>query len=475
MQSSKYQTNNSSIGSDYIFEQWLKPYEQSREQDPQIIKLKVSSQRKQTFKNRTILNLNYENNNDYVITTKSQAQQRYQCESPISFISNFEGKKDEYYDNYSKQIKNSKNKCSYRHFSQSQKSQKEDFDQQTESIANCSTIFSQHYRNSKRNSLGFSLNCKLPKIKQIKSQNKLLRKFKVISKVIGKIISLFYYILPNTSPKKSLYSNKLKIMLNQKNIFKFNRNIDESLSQSFRKWIGPSLQKIFFHLQNSLPKIFEMKVEETKEKKDQEEIWMLNFAKILFQNLELITRKGNIPKEIILAMSQTIYRKNNQYVQLFVAQRTQFQQYPLNLLEIQLICSEYILYNAIMISMFDLANNLKYQSFNHNVNCKIKILEIASIIDLYYIKIFKSMPIKDIDFEEEELYTRMIYITPNEDQFIYLLDVKEKNKMDSMILGLRNKDQVLNILQQRRKWNQKLEQLFKQFILNLCSQVEIFD
>ncbi|CAD8071667.1 unnamed protein product [Paramecium sonneborni] len=70
----------------------------------------------------------------------------------------------------------------------------------------------------------------------------------------------------------------------------------------------------------------------------------------------------------------------------------------------------------------------------------------------------------------------MMYITPNQDQFIYLLDTKEKNNMNSMVLGLRNKEEyVQNILQQRPKWNLKLELLFKQFIHNLYTQVEIFD
>ncbi|CAD8071666.1 unnamed protein product [Paramecium sonneborni] len=376
MQSCKHQTIIQSIYSDYVFDSWTKNYETSRNQDPKTTKLKVSSQRKQSLKIRAIMN----SNNEYS-TSQSQAQKKNQNIFRQLILSNLEELNDEQQNSYSKQSERSKNKSSNRFYSQHKKRQKEDFEQLTESITNNSTIFSQPLKNSKPSMLSFSQNRKLilPKINQLQSQKLLITKFKVISKVIGKFILLFYQILPNTNPLKLLYKNKLKMMMNLKKTFKFERNIDEGLSKSFTQWVEPAFQKIFYHLQNSLPKIYQENVKESKEQKDQEEIWMLNFAKFLFQNLELITRRGNVPKEIISAMSKTIYRKNNKYLQLFIAQRTQFNQYNLNFLEIQLIISEYILFNAILIPMFNLANNLKYQSFNHNINCKIKILELAKL------------------------------------------------------------------------------------------------
>ena len=63
--------------------------------------------------------------------------------------------------------------------------------------------------------------------------------------------------------------------------------------------------------------------------------------------------------------------------------------------------------------MFDLANSLKFQSFDHNLNCKVKILELTSIINLYFIKAFQNMPIINFEFRQEELYSRMVYITPD--------------------------------------------------------------
>ncbi|CAD8055444.1 unnamed protein product [Paramecium primaurelia] len=476
MQTSKHQTIKQSSYFDYVFDSWNKSNETSRILEPQSTTLKKTNRRKNHLKYNTILDQNIEYEHDQISTTKSQVHQKYQNVSLNSYINNLDGYKEEQQDNYQKQSQSSKNKSSKRYYSQNKKNLNEEFELKSECIANYSTIFSQPIKYSQPNSLNYSQNQKLtlPKIKQIQTYKILTRKFKVICKVIGKFILLFYQILPNQSPKKLLYNNKLKIVQNLKKIFKFDRNINESLSKSFKQWIQPSLQKIFFYLQNTFPKISQENIFDQRQIQDQELIWTLNFAKFLFQNLELITRKGNIPNEIINAMSKSIFKENNQFVQLFVAQRTRFYQKPFTILEIQLICCEYILFNTIVIQLFELVNNLKYQSFNHNLNCKMQILKLVSILNLSYIKAFKDMPQIHWDYQEEQLYTRRIHITPDQDQHLYLLDTKERNNMETMILGLKYEQQIQRVLQQKVKYNQQLELLFKQFIHNLCSQVQIF-
>ncbi|CAD8159783.1 unnamed protein product [Paramecium octaurelia] len=476
MQSSNHQGIKQSSYFDYIFDSWNKSIDTSRTKEPQQTKLKTSNRRQNHFQYKSILDQNQEYDHDQISTTKSQLHQKNKIVPLNSYINNLNGRKDEQKDNYQQQSQSSKNKSTNRQSSPNKKNFNEEVEQKSDCIANYSTIFSQPIKNSQPNSLNYSLNFKLilPKIKQTKTQKVGIRKFKVISKVIGKFILLFYHILPSTSPKRILMNNKLKLALNLKKTFKFDRNINESLSKSFKQWIEPSFQKIFFYLQNAFPKIFSEKIFDQREIQDSESLWTLNFAKFLFQNLELITRKGNIPKEIIYAMSKSIYKENNQFVQLFVAQRTHFYKKPFSNLELQLLCSEYILFNGIVIQLFELTNNLKYQSFNHNLNCKIQIIKLVSILNLFYIRAFQDMPLINQNIQEDQIYTRLIHITPDQDQHLYLLDTKEKSKLESMILGLKHEQYIQLVLQQRVKQNQQLELLFKQFIHNLGSQVVIF-
>ncbi|CAK71559.1 unnamed protein product (macronuclear) [Paramecium tetraurelia] len=473
MQSSNHQAIKQSSCLDYIFDSWSKSIDTSRTKEPQQIKLKSPNRRQNHFQYKSTLDQNYEYDHDQISTTKSQLHQKNYNVPLNSYINNLDGRKDERKDVQFLSIKRIiKNQVRAQTINLQIK-----VELRSECIANYSTIFSQPIKNSQPNSLSYSLNCKLilPKIKQIKTQKVVgIRKFQVICKVIGKFILLFYHILPSTSPKRILINSKVKLALNLRKTFKFDRNIKQSLSKSFKQWIEPSLQKIFYYLQNSFPKIFQENIFDQREVQDSESIWTLNFAKFLFQNLELITRKGNIPKEIINAMSQSIYKENNQFVQLFVAQRTHFNKKPFSIMELQLLSSEYILFNGIVIQLFELANNLKYQSFNHNVNCKIQVLKLVSILNLYYIRAFQDMPLINQNIQEDQLYTRMIHITPDEDQLLQLLDTKEKSKQESMILGLKHEQQIQLVLQQREKQNQKLELLFKKFIHNLGSQVVIF-
>ncbi|CAD8156780.1 unnamed protein product [Paramecium pentaurelia] len=467
MLNSKVQEIKQSSYNDYIFDSWANTNETSRVQTNQQTQLKIQSQRQKKFKYSNIL---YQNN-DQIITTKSQVHQKYQDVQLNSFSNNLDElkQKEQYsFQKYQKVRSTNRNHSICRN-------QNEDLEIKYESIANCSTIFSQRIKNSQKKQLSYSQNCKLilPKIKKKQTQKILINKFLVICRVIGKIIILYFKTLSNTNPLKITNNLKLQKVLNLRKIFKYDRNISDSLSKSIREWVKPSLQKIFYHLQNTLIYTQDEKVLDLRKLKDQEQIWTLNFAKFLFQNLELITRKGNIPKEIIKAMSNALYQENNQYVQLFLAQRTKFYNYPFSILEIQLICSEYILFNAIVIELFDQANNLTYQSFNHNLNCKIQVLKLTSIINVFYINIFKDMPIINFDYKDEQLYSRKLYITNDQQQLLQLVDTKEINNSETLILGLKHQDYIQRILQQKEKQKQKLELIFNKFINNLYSQIDI--
>ncbi|CAD8153761.1 unnamed protein product [Paramecium octaurelia] len=467
MQNPKAQEIKQSSYFDYIFDSWIQVNETSKIQIPQLTQPSVLSQRQKKFKCSNILN----QNNDYITKVKSQNHQKEQDVSPNSFRNNIDEFKQKEQNSFLKQsiIRSKDRSHSVR------KNQYEDYEVKHESIANCSTTISSNAKNSIQNSLNFSQNCKLilPKINCLKPQKICTKKFRIVCKVIGKLVVLFLKNLSKTSLQRVGNIHKLQKVLNLKNIFKYDRKIKESLSNSFREWIEPSLKKIQYHLQNTFVELSDEKLLDLKIQKDQEQIWTLSFTKFLFQNLELITRKGKIPKEVVRAMSKSLYKENNLYVQLFIAQRTKFLKTPFSLLEAQLICCEYILFNGIIIQLFELANNLKYRSFNHNLKCKIQILMLTTIINLFYIESFKHMPIINFDITQEQIYTRKLYVTTDQEQHLKQVDTKEINNSETLILGLQQYEYIKGLFQQREKQKQQLQLIFNKFIHNLSSQIDI--
>ncbi|CAK91583.1 unnamed protein product (macronuclear) [Paramecium tetraurelia] len=467
MQNPKAQEIKQQSCFDYIFDSWIQVKEQPKIKYSQQTQLTVLSQRQKKFKCTNKLN----QNNDYIIKVKSQIDKKEQDVSLNSFrihLDEFKQKEEQSF------LKQPIIKPKYRSHSVS-KNYNEDYQVKHVSVANCSTMISSNAKSSLQNSLNFSQNCKLifPKIKQQYSPKMRIKQFRILCKVIGKLVVLFLKNLAKTSLQRIGNIQKLQYVLNLKKIFKFDRKIKESLSKSFREWVDPSLKKIQYYLQNTLVQKNDDNLLDLQKQKDQEQILNLNFAKFLFQNLELITRKGKIPKEIVSAMSKSLYKENNQYVSSFVAQRTKFLKKSFSILEAQLICCEYILFNAVIIQLFELANNLKYQSFNHNLKCKIQILMLTTIINQFYIEAFKNMPIINFDIKKEQLYTRMLYVTTDQEQHLKLVDTKEVNHSETLILGLQHQEYIKGLFQQKEKQKQKLQLIFNKFIHNLSSQIDI--
>ncbi|CAD8167899.1 unnamed protein product [Paramecium pentaurelia] len=309
---------------------------------------------------------------------------------------------------------------------------------------------------------------------QNKKKLKILNKFRILTKIIGRLLLLYLRLAQHISVDYQAQKAKIDHYNSLKTAFKMDRKINDQLIQKIQEWTSPAFQKILYYMEKNYEDNINDELIDSDKIKDQEQLWCLNYAKFLFQNIELITRKGNIPIEIIKELSKATQITQNTYMSLFLAKRLKFQISSYSKSEYQLIASEYIYFNIILSQLFDQVNKLKYKHLKHNLQQKIKIIELASIIHVYFIKYFVNMPSRE-DVSDKKLYQRKLHISGDKNQELILIDTNDICLQEIIIVGLKSEEHVKNLLKKKETLSKLLGKLFDKTIQNIYSQIEICD
>ncbi|CAK76221.1 unnamed protein product (macronuclear) [Paramecium tetraurelia] len=303
---------------------------------------------------------------------------------------------------------------------------------------------------------------------------KILNKFRCLTRTIGRFVLLYLRLAQHISDDYYAQRAKIEHFNSLKTAFKLDRNLNEDFIQKMQEWAAPAFQKILYYMEKNSENKANDELIDSEKIQDQEQLWCLNYAKFLFQNIELITRKGYIPIEIIKEVSKATMITKNTQMTLFLARRLKFQNSPLSKTEYQLMAGEFVYFNIIMRQFFDQANKLKYSSLKHNLQQKKKIIEVASIIHIYFIKYFLNMPQRG-DVSDKLLFQRKLHISGDKNQELILIDTKDISLSETIIVGLKSEEHVRNLLKKKESLQKLLGKLFDKTIQNIYSQIEICD
>ncbi|CAD8062258.1 unnamed protein product [Paramecium sonneborni] len=350
----------------------------------------------------------------------------------------------------------------------------ENFEQNTENL-----LFSSSKQNQRIKSVPFKIyyQTQNDRIKQKtckKEKILFVNKFRSITKVIGRFLLLYFRFALRICFDFQTQRAKIHNFNNLKKAFKIERKFNDQYFEKIQQWSTAAFKKIVFYMQKNYENKKNDELIDDNKILDQNQLWCLNYAKFLFQNIELITREGNIPKEIVQEVSKATLITKQTYKPLFLAKRIKFQNSPLSKSEYQLIASEFIFFNIIIKQLFDQANQLKYQSLKHNLDYKIKVIELASIIHSYFIKYFINMPQRE-DVRDQLIYQRKLYISSDKNQNLILIDTKDINQSENIVIGLKSEEYVKSLLKNNDICSKKLGKLFDKTIQNIYSQIEICD
>ncbi|CAK64189.1 unnamed protein product (macronuclear) [Paramecium tetraurelia] len=119
------------------------------------------------------------------------------------------------------------------------------------------------------------------------------------------------------------------------------------------------------------------------------------FIKLIFQDLELITRKNLIPGFMMDCLNLCLFSKKNTQTSLFVANRTKFYSktvHSLNQQQKVLIALEFLIFTVIIPNALDIAN--QYESVNENQQAIIQLyfISIVMLLSGFFTNYFKDLP-----------------------------------------------------------------------------------
>ncbi|CAD8149419.1 unnamed protein product [Paramecium octaurelia] len=119
------------------------------------------------------------------------------------------------------------------------------------------------------------------------------------------------------------------------------------------------------------------------------------FIKLIFQDLELITRKNLIPEFMVDCLNLSLFSRKNTQTSLFVANRTKFYSktvHSLNQQQKMLITLEFLIFAVIIPNALDIANQYECVNENHQAIVQLYFISIVMLLTGFFTNYFKDLP-----------------------------------------------------------------------------------
>ncbi|CAD8066211.1 unnamed protein product [Paramecium sonneborni] len=205
------------------------------------------------------------------------------------------------------------------------------------------------------------------------------------------------------------------------------------------------------------------------------------FIKLLFQDLELITRKNIIPKFILHSLNLCLFAGKNTQTSQFVANRTKFYSKTVHSLTSQqkvLIALEYLIFTIIIPNLLEIANKQVYNNQDHFIIINIYLTAIAMLITEFFTNHFQNLAkiensnvkpvqlILQIQEEEEEEEDKPIQTQ--------LLVSKNLDKNERKVIsGQIQLNFVNSIFEEKLLWKNQMINIFSRIVNNIEDLIDI--
>ncbi|CAK90406.1 unnamed protein product (macronuclear) [Paramecium tetraurelia] len=203
---------------------------------------------------------------------------------------------------------------------------------------------------------------------------------------------------------------------------------------------------------------------------DWKKLRVQSFSKLIYQNLELLTRECNFPELLKCQLITSLYKTSKQQTSFFVGERCHF--YQANRIQLTreqklAIAMEYLLFQIVIPKLLQIVNGLPTYSQNHKIYTQQIIVIIASLLHRQFVNRFQNMKkVKNpngymvnkklsIQYLENGLFCNEISIAGN------------TGDNNEVLEGLLEQDQIQSIENSKPVWKQSMDNLFDQILSNV--------
>ncbi|CAD8072486.1 unnamed protein product [Paramecium sonneborni] len=201
--------------------------------------------------------------------------------------------------------------------------------------------------------------------------------------------------------------------------------------------------------------------------------------KILFQDLELITRKNIIPPFILHSLNLCLFSGKHTQTSQFVINRTKFYSktvYSLNSQQKVLIALEYLIFTIIAPNILDIANKQICNNQDHFLIIQFYLTAIIILITVFFTNHFKKLPkIEKSNVKPVQLILKFLEEEEEDTQIkTELLISQNLEKNEDMIISGQIKLNLINqIFTEKLKWKNQMTKIFSKLVENIEALIDI--
>ncbi|CAK86674.1 unnamed protein product (macronuclear) [Paramecium tetraurelia] len=207
---------------------------------------------------------------------------------------------------------------------------------------------------------------------------------------------------------------------------------------------------------------------------DLKKIRAQSFSKLIYQNLELLTRSSNFPKLLKCQLITSLYKTSKQQSSFFVGERCHF--YSADRIHISreeklVISMEYLLFQIVVPNLVQLVNKIPQS----NKKCKIQtqkiIIIIASLLHQQFIDRFQNM--RKVKNPNGYMVNKQLIIQyMQNDLFLNEIKVAHSTGDNNKVLeGLIDQEQLQYLEISKPLWKSQIDILFEKVVQNVESLI----
>ncbi|CAD8186523.1 unnamed protein product [Paramecium pentaurelia] len=203
---------------------------------------------------------------------------------------------------------------------------------------------------------------------------------------------------------------------------------------------------------------------------DWKKLRVQSFSKLIYQNLELLTRECNFPELLKCQLITSLYKTSKQQTSFFVGERCHF--YQANRIHLQreqklAIAMEYLLFQIVIPNLLQIVNSLPTYSQNHKIQTQQIIVIIASLLHQQFVNRFQNMKkVKNPNGYMVNKRLNMQYLESG--LFCNEINIAYNTGDNNEVLGgLIEQEKLLQIENSKPVWKQQIDSLFEQILSNV--------
>ncbi|CAD8066212.1 unnamed protein product [Paramecium sonneborni] len=247
-----------------------------------------------------------------------------------------------------------------------------------------------------------------------------------------------------------------------------------------RKFVDSLLSKILtiYKDQKYIQECENIQNQKTAIRKDIQIQRLCFFIKLLFQDLELITRKNIIPKFILHSLNLCLFAGKNTQTSQFVANRTKFYSKTVHSLTSQqkvLIALEYLIFTIIIPNLLEIANELDKTSYDCFYVTLFHFIAFTGVLMVQFTKQFENL--NKIRNSNVKPIQRIIQLKKNDQGLPCIANFIINDKIDEdenkITAGGFEYSGILELYESKPFWRVKISKLFSKVVSNIGDLINI--